>query len=44
VAADTRGATVLSESLAEYTALMAMKTHAGTGKMRRFLRYDLEAT
>jgi ABC-2 type transport system permease protein len=42
VAADTRGATVLSESLADYTALMAMKTTLGTGKMRRFLRYDLE--
>jgi hypothetical protein len=42
VGADMRGATVLSESLAEYTALMAMKTTLGPGKMRRFLRYDLE--
>jgi hypothetical protein len=42
VGADSRGATVLSESLAEYTALMAMKRTVGSGKMRRFLRYDLE--
>jgi ABC-2 type transport system permease protein len=43
VGADTRGATVLSESLAEYTALMTMKATAGPARMRRFLRYDLEA-
>ena len=42
VGADSRGATVLSESLAQYTALMAMKNTIGAGKMRRFLRYDLE--
>ncbi|WP_075794581.1 M1 family aminopeptidase [Massilia putida] len=42
VGADVRGATVLSESLAEYTALMTMKNTLGSGKMRRFLRYDLE--
>jgi ABC-2 type transport system permease protein len=42
VGADMRGATVLSESLAEYTALMTMKTTLGPAKMRRFLRYDLE--
>ena len=42
VGADMRGATVLSESLAEYTALMTMKNTLGSGKMRRFLRYDLE--
>ncbi|NIA56633.1 hypothetical protein HAV22_23700 [Massilia sp. TW-1] len=42
VGADMRGATVLSESLAEYTALMTMKTTLGSSKMRRFLRYDLE--
>jgi hypothetical protein len=42
VGADSRGATVMSESLAEYTALMAMKHTIGSGKMRRFLRYDLE--
>jgi ABC-2 type transport system permease protein len=33
---------VLSESLAEYTALMTMKQSFGPARMRRFLRYDLE--
>ncbi|QOY96527.1 hypothetical protein IM543_05045 [Massilia sp. UMI-21] len=43
VGANTRGATVLSESLSEYTALMVMKRAAGGQKMRRFLRYNLDA-
>jgi hypothetical protein len=43
VGADTRGATVLTESLAEYTALMVMKRAHGADKMRRYLRHDLEA-
>jgi hypothetical protein len=42
IGADSRGATVMSESLAEYTALMTMKRSLGSSKMRRFLRYDLE--
>jgi aminopeptidase N len=42
VGADTRGSTVLSETLAEYSALMVMKKTVGPGKMRRFLRYDLD--
>jgi ABC-type transport system involved in multi-copper enzyme maturation permease subunit len=42
IGAGSRGATVLSESLAEYTALMTMKRSFGSSKMRRFLRYDLE--
>ncbi|OBV39007.1 ABC transporter permease/M1 family aminopeptidase [Janthinobacterium psychrotolerans] len=41
VAGNTRGATVLSETLAEYSALMVMKKTVGPNKMRRFLRYDL---
>ncbi len=41
VAGNTRGSTVLSETLAEYTALMTMKKAYGDDKMRRFLRYDL---
>ncbi|MFC0251410.1 ABC transporter permease/M1 family aminopeptidase [Massilia consociata] len=41
--ADTRGATVLSETLSEYTALMVMKRAVGPQKMRRFLRYNLDA-
>ncbi len=43
VGAETRGATVLSESLSEYTALMVMKRALGPDKMRRFLRYNLDA-
>ena len=42
VGANTRGSTVLSETLAEYSALMAMKQAFGPAKMRRFLRYDLD--
>ncbi|MGK5026599.1 M1 family aminopeptidase [Janthinobacterium sp. RB2R34] len=41
VAGNTRGASVLSETLAEYSALMVMKKTFGPNKMRRFLRYDL---
>ncbi|MES2261866.1 MAG: M1 family aminopeptidase [Pseudomonadota bacterium] len=41
VGGNTRGATVLSETLAEYSALMVMKKTFGPAKMRRFLRYDL---
>ena len=41
VGGNTRGASVLSETLAEYSALMVMKKTAGPNKMRRFLRYDL---
>lgn len=39
--ATTRGATLLTESLPEYTALMVMRNSVGADKMRRFLRYDL---
>jgi ABC-2 type transport system permease protein len=42
VGANTRGGTVLSETLSEYAALMVMKQHVGPAKMRRFLRYDLQ--
>jgi ABC-2 type transport system permease protein len=42
IAANTRGGTVLSETLAEYTALMVMKQTMGPSRMRRFLRYDLD--
>jgi len=43
VGANTRGATLLSESLAEYTALMVMQRTLGPDRMRRFLRHDLDA-
>jgi hypothetical protein len=42
VGADSRGGTLLSETLAEYTALMVMKHTYGPDRMRRFLRYDLD--
>ena len=42
VAANTRGGTVLTETLAEYSALMVMKHSFGPARMRRFLRYDLD--
>src|SRR5471032_2788977 len=42
VAGNTRGASVLSETLAEYSALMVMKKNFGANKMLRFLRYDLD--
>ena len=41
IGGNTRGATVLSETLAEYSALMVMKKTTGADKMRRFLRHDL---
>ncbi len=43
VGANTRGSSVLSETLAEYTALMVMKKSAGPARMRRFLRYNVDA-
>src|SRR5204863_4859820 len=42
VGADTQGATLLSETLAEYTGLMVMKRRYGADRMKRFLRYDLD--
>ena len=42
IGGDTRGATVLTETLSEYSALMLMKKRYGDDKMRRFLRYDLD--
>ncbi|ELX12563.1 putative membrane protein [Janthinobacterium sp. HH01] len=42
VGGNTRGGTVLSETLAEYSALMVMKKNFGADKMRRFLHYDLD--
>ena len=42
VGANTRGSTVLTETLSEYTALMVMKQQVGPARMRRFLRYNLD--
>jgi ABC-2 type transport system permease protein len=42
VGANTQGATMLSESLAQYSALMVMEKEYGREKMRRFLKYELD--
>ncbi|HEX7339082.1 MAG TPA: M1 family aminopeptidase [Rhodanobacteraceae bacterium] len=42
VGANMQGATVLSESLAQYSALMVMKHRYGSNAMRRFLKYELD--
>ncbi|MCY0915869.1 ABC transporter permease/M1 family aminopeptidase [Massilia antarctica] len=42
VGSNTRGSTVLSETLSEYAALMVMKQQVGPERMRRFLRYNLD--
>jgi ABC-2 type transport system permease protein len=39
---NTRGANQLSESLAEYSALMVMKNEYGENAMQKFLRYALD--
>jgi ABC-2 type transport system permease protein len=41
-AANVQGATMLIESLAQYSALMVMEKEYGPHKMRRFLRYELD--
>lgn len=40
--ADVRGAAMLSESLAEYSALMLMGKHYPKEKMQEFLKYELD--
>ncbi len=42
IGADVQGATLLSESLAQYSALMVMEKEYGKEKMRRFLKYELD--
>jgi aminopeptidase N len=42
VGANTQGATLLTETLAEYTGLMVMKHRYGADNLKRFLRYDLD--
>lgn len=43
VGANVQGATMLSETLAQYSALMVMKHKYGDAKMKRFLKYELDA-
>jgi hypothetical protein len=42
VGADMQGGTMLSETLAQYSALMVMKHLYGPDKIRRFLKYELD--
>jgi ABC-2 type transport system permease protein len=42
VGADMQGSTLLSETLAQYSALMVMKQLYGEDKIRRFLKYELD--
>ena len=42
IGGDTRGTTVLTETLSQYSALMVMKKRYGEGKMRRFLSFELD--
>jgi ABC-type transport system involved in multi-copper enzyme maturation permease subunit len=42
VGADMQGATMLSETLAQYSSLMVMKHLYGEDQMRRFLKYELD--
>jgi ABC-2 type transport system permease protein len=41
IGGNVQGSTLMSESLAEYSALMVMKHHYGTAAMAKFLRFDL---
>jgi ABC-type transport system involved in multi-copper enzyme maturation permease subunit len=43
IGANVQGATALSESLAQYSALMVMEQEYGRSKMRRFLKYELDS-
>jgi ABC-type transport system involved in multi-copper enzyme maturation permease subunit len=43
IGANVQGATMLSETLSQYSALMVMKKKYGDAKMRRFLKYELDS-
>jgi aminopeptidase N len=42
IGANAQGSTLLSESLAQYSALMVQEHEYGRDKMRRFLKYELD--
>ena len=42
IGADMQGDTIMSETLAQYSALMVMKHLYGPDKIRRFLKYELD--
>lgn len=43
IGAEMQGGTMLSETLAQYSALMVMKHRYGEDKIRRFLKYELDS-
>ncbi len=43
IGADMQGQTLLSETLAQYSALMVMKELYGEDKIRRFLKFELDS-
>jgi ABC-2 type transport system permease protein len=43
IGANVQGSNMMSETLAEYSALMVMKQKYGRDKMHRFLRHELDA-
>jgi hypothetical protein len=43
IPADRQGGTLMSETLAQYSALMVMKHRYGEDKIRRFLQYELDS-
>jgi aminopeptidase N/ABC-type transport system involved in multi-copper enzyme maturation permease subunit len=43
IGADMQGGTMLSETLAQYSALMVMKHRYGEDKIRRFLKFELDS-
>jgi ABC-2 type transport system permease protein len=43
IGADAKGSTLLSETLAQYSALMVMEKEYGPRNMRRFLAYELNS-
>jgi aminopeptidase N len=42
IGANVQGATLMSESLAQYSALAVMQRHYGPDKMPKFLKYELD--
>ena len=42
VGANMQGATLLSETLAQYSALMTMEKEYGRDTMRKFLQYEMD--
>ncbi|MGK0364374.1 MAG: ABC-2 type transport system permease protein [Saprospiraceae bacterium] len=42
IGAEVQGATMLSETFAQYSALMVMQEHYGKDKMKQFMRYEMD--